>query len=111
MSKSKSKSKSKSTLQVPQAVGDIQVNTPPADDIESLRSEVARLQKQLEYERVRADAYDEMINVAEAKFKIPVRKTKLAPNGNEPACKGRGRLSRARSLQAVWREQAGILQA
>jgi hypothetical protein len=69
-----SRSKSKSTLQEPSAAGDTQVNIPPADDIEALRSEVARLQKQLDYERMRADAYDEMINVAEAKFKIPVRK-------------------------------------
>jgi transposase len=43
-------------------------------DIKSLQAEIARLQAQLKYERMRADAYNEMINIAEAKFNIPVRK-------------------------------------
>jgi transposase len=41
---------------------------------EALRLEVARLQSQLKKERLRADAYDELINVAETKFKIAIRK-------------------------------------
>jgi hypothetical protein len=43
-------------------------------DIQSLQSEVIRLQKQLQQERMRADAFDEMISVAESKFTISIRK-------------------------------------
>ncbi|MDR1583524.1 MAG: hypothetical protein LBS55_09775 [Prevotellaceae bacterium] len=43
-------------------------------DIQSLQSEVFRLQAQLREERLRADAFDEMINVAESKFNISIRK-------------------------------------
>jgi hypothetical protein len=44
------------------------------EEVKSLKAEIARLQAQLKYEQLRADAYDEMINVAESMFKIPVRK-------------------------------------
>ena len=50
---------------------------PVASDVNAiqvLQAEVARLQSQLKQERLRADAYDEMINVAESKFKISIRK-------------------------------------
>ncbi|MDR1582887.1 MAG: hypothetical protein LBS55_06445 [Prevotellaceae bacterium] len=43
-------------------------------DIQSLQSEVFRLQAQLRDEQLRADAFNEMINVAESKFKISIRK-------------------------------------
>jgi transposase len=43
-------------------------------DVQSLQAEVSRLQAQLKEERLRADAYDEMIQVAESKFKIAIRK-------------------------------------
>ena len=43
-------------------------------DIKALQSEVIRLQAQLKRESLRADAYDEMINVAESKFNIAIRK-------------------------------------
>ncbi len=45
-----------------------------ADDVKSLQSELFRLQSQLKQEMFRADAYDEMIQVAEAKFNISIRK-------------------------------------
>jgi len=44
------------------------------NDVKFLQAELARLQAQLKHERLRADAYDEMINVAESKFKISIRK-------------------------------------
>jgi len=44
------------------------------DDIKALRSEVTRLQKELKHEKLRADAYDTMIDIAEARFNIPIRK-------------------------------------
>lgn len=43
-------------------------------DIKTLEREVIRLQAQLKQESLRADAYDEMINVAESKFNIAIRK-------------------------------------
>jgi hypothetical protein len=47
---------------------------PSVQEVKSLQSEVAHLQAQLKHERLRADAYDEMINVAETKFNIAIRK-------------------------------------
>jgi hypothetical protein len=47
---------------------------PAVTDITALQMEVSRLQAQLKHERLRADAYDEMINVAETKFNIVIRK-------------------------------------
>jgi dsDNA-binding SOS-regulon protein len=48
--------------------------SPPPKDIKFLQSEVVRLQSALKQEKLRADAYDEMIHVAESKFKIAIRK-------------------------------------
>jgi transposase len=55
--------------QTPLHAVDSQVN-----EVKALRAEVARLQAQLKHEKLRADAYDELINVAESMFKIPIRK-------------------------------------
>ncbi len=43
-------------------------------ELKSLQSEVERLRKQLEKESLRADLYNEMINVAEKQFDINIRK-------------------------------------
>jgi transposase len=43
-------------------------------DATTLQAEVARLQVQLKHERMRAEAYAEMIRVAESKFNIAIRK-------------------------------------
>ncbi|MCQ2075878.1 MAG: helix-turn-helix domain-containing protein [Bacteroidaceae bacterium] len=43
-------------------------------DVKVLQSEIARLKKQLAHETLRADAYDELINVAEKQFNISIRK-------------------------------------
>ena len=43
-------------------------------DIKVLQSEIARLKRQLAHETLRADAYDELINVAEKQFNISIRK-------------------------------------
>jgi hypothetical protein len=42
--------------------------------IKALESEIARLQVALKEERLRADAYNELIHVAETKFRIAIRK-------------------------------------
>lgn len=48
-----------------------QVTTKEAD---SLKMELTKLKEELKYQRLRADAYDEMINVAEEQFDIKIRK-------------------------------------
>ncbi|NLY20644.1 MAG: transposase [Tissierellia bacterium] len=43
-------------------------------DILTLEARIKELESQLLKSDIRAEAYDEMINVAEAKFNIPIRK-------------------------------------
>lgn len=43
-------------------------------DVKALQSRIKELEKRLRMAEIKAEAYDEMINVAEAKFKIPIRK-------------------------------------
>ena len=43
-------------------------------EVQELQKEVLELRKRLVQEKLRADAYDEMINVAEGKFKFKIRK-------------------------------------
>jgi transposase-like protein len=59
------------------------VPTPPAQEIQSedlptdvqeLQAELKKLRAQLTKAEIKAEAYDELINVAEAKFNIPIRK-------------------------------------
>lgn len=45
-----------------------------SDEVERLKNEIAILQGQLKYQQMRADAYDTMIDIAEKKFKIDIRK-------------------------------------
>lgn len=44
------------------------------EEIKALKEELGRLQVQLRKAELRADLYDEMINVAEKQFNIPIRK-------------------------------------
>ena len=44
------------------------------DEIAKLQARVKELEAQLLRAEIRAEAYDELINVAEAKFRIPIRK-------------------------------------
>ena len=43
-------------------------------ELETLQKQVKELEAQLLQAEIKAEFYDEMINVAEAKFKIPIRK-------------------------------------
>jgi hypothetical protein len=49
-------------------------NAGSSKDTDSLETELASLKEELKYQRLRADAYDEMINVAEEQFNIKIRK-------------------------------------
>ena len=44
------------------------------DEVSKLQTRVKELEAQLLHAEIKAEAYDEMINVAEAKFRIPIRK-------------------------------------
>lgn len=44
------------------------------EELEALKKRVKELEAQLLKAGIKAEFYDEMINVAEAKFKIPIRK-------------------------------------
>lgn len=43
-------------------------------DVKALQAEIARLKKELAHESLRADAFNELINVAEKQFNISIRK-------------------------------------
>lgn len=43
-------------------------------DLKVLQAEIARLKKELAHESLRADAFNELINVAEKQFNISIRK-------------------------------------
>lgn len=45
-----------------------------SDADETIEEKIARLERELEEARLRADLYDEIINVAEKKFDIQIRK-------------------------------------
>ena len=45
-----------------------------SEDIETLQRELIEMKEQLRKEKLRADAYDTMIDLAESTFKIPIRK-------------------------------------
>jgi hypothetical protein len=63
------KQKQKQTSQTQSTGGELQTK-----DVKALEAEIARLRAALREERLRADAYDEMIHVAETKFRISIRK-------------------------------------
>ena len=44
------------------------------DDVKALQAELARVKEELRKEKLRADAYDTMIDIAEDIFKVPIRK-------------------------------------
>lgn len=49
-------------------------NDASTEDYDKLRAEITRLRKEVRQEKMRADALDTMIDVAEEMFNIPVRK-------------------------------------
>lgn len=83
-------------------------NKSPEERIKELEAENRRLEKALELERLRARAYDTMINLAEKIFNIPIRKN-LAPN-SKSATRAVRRHSPVTAVRAVWLQQAIILQ-
>lgn len=58
---------------VPEQMAKKKTNPTP-EDYAALQAEVARLQKELRHEKMRADVYSTMVDVAEEMFHIPIRK-------------------------------------
>ena len=77
-------------------------------DVKELQKKIKELEAQLLAAEVKAEVYDRMIDIAEARFGIPIRKN-LAPNSRRPARKGPRALSGPVALRTVWRKQAGLL--
>ena len=44
------------------------------DDVKTLQAELLKVKEELRKEKLRADAYDTMIDIAEDMFKVPIRK-------------------------------------
>ena len=58
---------------VPVQAPEVPVEDLPTD-VQELQAELKRLRAQLTKAEIKAEAYDELINVAEAKFNIQIRK-------------------------------------
>ena len=71
------------------------------EDYDKLRAEVTRLRKELRQEKMRSEALDTMIDVAEEMFNIPVRK-KLVPNSETPVRTAFRYLYGIGAVRAVW---------
>lgn len=46
----------------------------PKGEIVRLREKIKQLEDQLEYEKLRSEAYETMIRIAEKEFKVPIKK-------------------------------------
>lgn len=46
----------------------------PKGEIARLREKIKQLEDQLEYEKLRSEAYETMIRIAEKEFKLPIKK-------------------------------------
>jgi len=62
-----------------------QKTNPTPEDYAALQAEIARLQKDLRHEKMRADVYSTMVDVAEEMFHIQIRKKRLAPSSRQAA--------------------------
>lgn len=84
-------------------------HTESNEEIKALKAEIAHLKKELNNAQIKAELYNEMINVAERHFNIRMRKN-LAPSSIGPAHKEQSQISCGRSLCTTWRNKAGLLQ-
>ena len=64
----------KKEIETPDSLAQPDDAEPMPDDVESLQAEVKRLRRELTKAEIKAEAYDEMINVAESQFNIRIRK-------------------------------------
>ena len=55
-------------------VGNPSENEDPKGEIAKLKAQIKQLEDQLEYEKLRSEAYETMIRIAEKEFKLPIKK-------------------------------------
>ncbi len=60
--------------QPPQSIAAQNATDSKSPEIQALEREIARLQAELERAEIKAELYNRMIDLAEEKFNIPVRK-------------------------------------
>lgn len=70
--KEKGKISKSKDMENPQTTASEQIES--TDEVQSLRKRVKELEAQLLQAEIKSEFYDKMIDVAEAKFKIPIRK-------------------------------------
>lgn len=70
----KKPNKTKKPVSASQEVKTLSTSTTSTSRAETPEEKIARLERELREAQLRADFYDEMINVAEAKFDIQIRK-------------------------------------
>ena len=85
------------------------VKTSESEEIKALRKEVWDLKKQLYHEKMRADFYDTMVDVAEEMFGIEIRK-KPTPDSRK-AARRRVKIRCESTLCTGWCDTTGLLQA
>jgi len=82
-------------------------NRSKEDQIRELKAALKKAQKEAELEKLRVKAYDKMIDLAEERFNIPIRKN-LAPN-SKLATAGVSKDRNRHSYRTVWLQQAIVL--
>lgn len=55
-------------------VGNPSENEDPKGEISRMKAQIKQLEDQLEYEKLRSEAYETMIRIAEKEFKLPIKK-------------------------------------
>lgn len=61
-------------VQTPRPVVEPEPRQELPDDVKALQAELMKVREELRKEKLRADAYDTMIDIAEEMFKVPIRK-------------------------------------
>lgn len=74
ISKFMSQNNSNVNQEPPDMVRKLSENEDPQGEIARLRAKIKQLEDQLEYEKLRSEAYETMIQIAEKEFKLPIKK-------------------------------------
>ena len=61
-------------VQTTKPVAEPELRQELSDKVKALQAELVRVKEELRKEKLRADAYDTMIDIAEDMFKVPIRK-------------------------------------
>ena len=65
---------SKKTVKPKEVFSETESRQELPDDVKTLQAELLKVKEELRKEKLRADAYDTMIDIAEDMFKVPIRK-------------------------------------